>query len=156
VFLMKKDIRRRARLRLDERLARFHAPSRLTPPPKGWISAIREALGMTGVQLARRLHMRPQTLQAIEKSEANGSIQISTLRRVAEGLDCTLVYALVPHTSLEEMVQQRARAIAIGALTRVAHTMRLEAQETDDKDWEDRINAYVRDIIRDRDLWKES
>jgi len=34
------------------------------PPPKGWIRAIRDALGMTGVQLAKRLHVRPQTVEA--------------------------------------------------------------------------------------------
>jgi predicted DNA-binding mobile mystery protein A len=152
---MKTDVRKRARERLDERLAGLKPVDRLRPPPKGWIRAIREALGMTGVQLAARLGVRPQSVEALEKSEASGSIQLSTLRRAAEALDCTLVYALVPKTSLEGSVDQRARKIAMRALSRVAHTMKLEAQETGDAGMEARIEAYIRDRIKDRDLWEE-
>ena len=41
-------------------------------------------------------------------------------------------------------------------LQRVAHTMKLEAQETDDAGMEARIEAYIRDVIKERDLWKET
>lgn len=152
---MKSDARQRARQRLDERLSSLKPEDRFRPPPKGWIRAIRDALGMTGVQLAKRLHVRPQTVEAIEKSEASGSIQLSTLRRAAEAMGCTLVYALVPNSSLENAVHQRARTLAIRDLQRVAHTMRLEAQETGDAGMEARIDAYIRDSIKDRDLWNE-
>ncbi|MDX8495322.1 mobile mystery protein A [Mesorhizobium sp. VK22B] len=152
---MKRDTRQRARLRLDERLSVLKPEDRFRPPPKGWMRAIRDAIGMTGVQLAARLGVRPQTVEAIEKSEASGSVQLSTLRRAAEAMDCTLVYALVPNSSLENAVHQRARKIAIRALQRVAHTMRLEAQETGDAGMEARIEAYIRDVLKDRDLWNE-
>lgn len=152
---MKSDARQRARQRLDERLSSLKPQDRFRPPPKGWIRAIRDALGMTGVQLAKRLHVRPQTVKAIEKSEARGSIQLRTLRRAAEAMGCTLVYALVPNSSLENAVHQRARTLAIRDLQRVAHTMRLEAQETGDPGMEARIDAYIRDSIKDRDLWNE-
>ncbi|MER9594002.1 mobile mystery protein A [Mesorhizobium sp. M0244] len=152
---MKSDARQRARRRLDERLSGLKPEDRFRPPPKGWIRAIRDALGMTGVQLATRLGIRPQTVEAIEKSEASGSIQLSTLRRAAEAMDCTLVYALVPNASLEDAVKQRARKIAIRDLQRVAHTMKLEAQGTGDAGKEARIEAYIRDAIKERDLWNE-
>lgn len=152
---MKSDARERARQRLDERLSGLKPKDRFRPPPKGWIRAIRDALGMTGVQLAKRLEVRPQTVEALEKSEASGSIQLSTLRRAAEAMDCTLVYALVPNSSLKNAVHQRARKLAIRDLQRVAHTMRLEAQETGDAGIEARIDTYIRDSIKDRDLWNE-
>jgi predicted DNA-binding mobile mystery protein A len=152
---MDANARRRARQRLDERLTSLQPQDRYRPPPKGWIRAIRDALGMSGKQLAARLGIRPQTLDAIEKSEASGSIQLSTLRRAAEALDCTLVYAFVPRSSLEDMVHRRARAIAIRDLQRVAHTMKLEAQSTGDTALEARIEAYVRAMLKGRDLWKE-
>lgn len=152
---MKRDARQRARWRLDERLSGLKPEDRFRPPPKGWIRAIRDALGMTGVQLASRLGVRPQTVEAIEKSEASGSIQLSTLRRAAEAMDCTLVYALVPNASLEDAVKQRARKIAIRDLQRVAHTMKLEAQGTGDAGKEARIEAYIRNAIKDRELWNE-
>jgi predicted DNA-binding mobile mystery protein A len=153
---MKSDARQRARQRLDERLLTLKPEDRFHSPPKGWIRAIRDAIGMSGVQLAARLGVRPQTVDSIEKSEAAGSIQLGTLRRAAEALDCTLVYALVPRTSLEDAVERRARKIAIRHLQRVAHTMRLEAQGTGDAGMEARIEAYIRDMIKDRDLWNES
>ena len=101
---MKSDTRKRARHRLDERLRALQPIDRFKTPPKGWIRALRDALGMTGAQLGARIGIRPQTVESIEKSEAAGTIQLNTLRRAAEALDCTLVYALVPNTSLETVV----------------------------------------------------
>jgi predicted DNA-binding mobile mystery protein A len=152
---MRTEVRQRARQRLDERLRPLKPLDRFQAPPKGWIRAIREALGMSGVQFARRLKVSPQSVDALEKSEANGSIKIETLRRAAEALDCTLVYALVPNTSLEDAVHDRARRIALRDLGRVAHTMKLEAQGTGDADLEARIDAYIRNTLRERDLWEQ-
>ena len=153
---MKNDSRQRARQRLDERLVALKPEERFRAPPKGWIRAIRDALGMTGVQFAKRLHIRPQSVDALEKSEADGAIQLKTLRRAAEALDCTLVYALVPNSSLEGVVRERARKIATRDLGRVAHTMKLEAQETGDANLEARIEVYIRDVLKERDVWNEA
>ena len=152
---MNTDIHQKARQRLDERLLPLKPENRFTVPPKGWIRAVRDALGMTGVQFAKRLKVSPQSVDALEKSEANGSIKVDTLRRAAEALDCTLVYALVPKTSLANTVRNRARKIAIRELERVAHTMKLEAQGTGDADLEARIDAYIRLTLKDRDLWSQ-
>src|SRR3984885_14996073 len=101
-----------ARKRLDARLVPLNDDRPPLPvPPKGWVRAIRDALGMSGVQLAKRLKVSPQTVEAMEKSEAGGTIQLNTLKRAAEALDCTLVYALIPRTSLENTVNNRARQI---------------------------------------------
>jgi predicted DNA-binding mobile mystery protein A len=152
---MKNDTRRRARQRLDERLLVLKPIERFKAPPKGWVRAIRDSLGMTGVQFGKRLGIRPQSVETLEKSEANASIQLKTLHRAAAALDCALVYALVPNASLEDAVRDRARKIAIRDLGRVAHTMKLEAQETGDANLEARIEAYIRDILKERDLWNE-
>jgi predicted DNA-binding mobile mystery protein A len=111
---------------------------------------------MSGSQLGKRVGVSAQTVERIEKSEAAGTIQLSTLRRAAEALDCTLVYALVPNTSLESLVKAHAREIALRDLGRVSHTMKLEAQQTTDRDFEARIDAYIREVLKDRDLWKTS
>ena len=150
---MNSTLRHRARQRLDERLASLKPANRLEPPPKGWIRAIRDALAMTGPQFAARLKITPQSVGDIEKSEATGSIQLKTLSRAAEALGCILVYALVPKTTLEETVQTRARRIAMKDLQRVSHTMKLENQSVGDADLEARIEAYIRDVLKDRDLW---
>lgn len=156
---MKAAIRSHARKVLDDRLASATLPGpeiRYKPPAKGWIRAIRDALGMSSEQLARRVSVKSQSIDDWEKAEASGSITLNTLRRAAEGLDCTLVYALIPKTSLEDAVNSRARRMAMRDLKRVAHTMTLEDQATGDGDLEQQISDYIRDNIRDRDIWNES
>jgi predicted DNA-binding mobile mystery protein A len=153
---MKNPVKARARRRLDERLVILKPANRFDPPPKGWLRAIREAFGMTGAQLGKRLGISQQAVEALEKSEAHGTVQLNTLRRAAAALDCTLVYALVPNSSLENAVNERAREVALRDLGRVAHTMKLEAQATGDADLEARVRAYIRDTLNERDLWNES
>jgi predicted DNA-binding mobile mystery protein A len=149
------SVRQRARQKLDERLTSLKPESRFAVPPKGWIRAIREAIGMTGAQFAARLGVKPPSVVDLEKSEATGSMQLRTLRRAAAALDCQLVYALVPRTSLQQAVDERARRIALAAIERVAHTMALEDQAVNDPDLEARVAAYIREHIKDRDLWSE-
>jgi predicted DNA-binding mobile mystery protein A len=110
---------------------------------------------MSGQQLAARLEVRQQTVETIEKSETAGTVQLKTLRRAAEALDCALVYALVPKNSLDDAVNSRARKIAIRHLDRVAHTMRLEAQAANTADKEAHIEAYIRGFLKERALWDE-
>jgi predicted DNA-binding mobile mystery protein A len=86
-----------SRKHLDARFRALGSANRYASPNRGWIKAIREALGMTTVQLAKRLGVKQPSVTALEQSEAKGTIELATLRRVAEALDCVLVYALVPN-----------------------------------------------------------
>lgn len=88
----------------------------------------------------------------MEKAEVSGGISLDTLRRVAKAMDCTLVYALVPNTSLETTVATRAEALARAALTGVSHTMALEDQQVA-SDLQQQIADYIEDHISERDLW---
>src|SRR5258708_40075958 len=139
---MKIESRKRARERLDEGLGPLKPAERFRAPPKGWVRAIRDAIGMSGVQFARRLRVQPPSVAALEASEESGAIQLKTLRRAAEALDCTLVYALVPNGTLEGAVRARAHKIALHDLRRVGHTMKLEAQETQDGATDERAEVY--------------
>lgn len=155
---MKAVIRSRARKELDNRLVSadpIRPETRYKPPSKGWIRAIRDALGMTSEQLGRRVSLRSQTIDDWEKAEANGSIQLKTMRRAAHALDCTFVYALIPKSTLEGTVKSRARNIAVRELKRVSHTMKLEDQATEVDDQSARIDEYIREHVKDRDIWNE-
>lgn len=77
------------------------------PPEGGFIKAMRKRKGMTGVDLAKELKVKPQSISAIERSENEGTIRLDTLRRVSKKLDCTLVYTLVPN---EFLGKQRSMA----------------------------------------------
>src|SRR5262245_1779258 len=105
-------VTKQARSVLDHRFEEIRPVARFAPPMRGWINAIRQALGMSSSQLARRLGVKQPTVSEMEKSELRGTIQLSTLRRAAEALDCTLIYALVPNRPLDTMVRERARLVA--------------------------------------------
>jgi predicted DNA-binding mobile mystery protein A len=142
-----------ARRNLDERLASLKPVGAHMPPPRGWIRALREALGMSARQLGQRLGVKQQSVMDLEASEAQGTIQINTLMRVAEALDCTLVYALVPRTSLDEMVTARARSVARAQLVRIGHNMDLEAQGLPAAELDAQVDEFAERYVRDRDLW---
>ncbi len=54
------------------------------------------------------MKVTPSRVSQIERAEVSGSIQLSTLIRAAEALECRLVYALVPDASLDDIVMRRA------------------------------------------------
>jgi predicted DNA-binding mobile mystery protein A len=132
-------------LHLDERFRELGPVTRYNAPVRGWIRAVRKALGMTTAQLAKRLGVKQPSVIAIEQSEAKGTIELATLRRVAEALDCTLVYALIPNAPLETTVRDRARAFARLRQRPVEHSMLLEDQKVKTKDVEARLDDIVRE-----------
>jgi predicted DNA-binding mobile mystery protein A len=143
-----------ARQHLDPRLETIRPLlGTLKPPPRGWIRAIREGLGMTAAQLAKRLGVAQATLSTLELSEARGTIQLDTLRRIAAAMNCTLVYALVPAEPLEKIVQDRARSVASDQLQPIQHSMRLENQELTRNEQEKQLAEYIRDELDPRRLW---
>jgi|SRR6218665_2071934 len=118
-------------------------------PPRGWLKLIREALGRTERQQAQRLGISGPTLHKSEQSEADDRITLGQLRKLANGLDCELVYALVPRRSLTEVVQERARTI-------VAHTMGLEDQRPGADRLRKQVERRTEELLRGRwsDLWR--
>src|SRR5271156_4417735 len=134
-----------SRQNLEARFTDMRPLTRYAPPVRGWIKAIREALGMSTAQLAKRLGIKQPSLVDLEQSEAKGTIELATLRRVAEALDCTLVYALVPKKPLEDIVRDRARAFARRRLEPIEHSMLLENQTVAAKDIEMQLDEIVRE-----------
>jgi len=136
-----------SRARLDRRLKEMGPATRFAPPVRGWIKAVREALGMSTAQLAKRLRVKQPSVVAFEQSEAKGSIELATLRRVAAALDCTLIYALMPNKPLEHTVRDRARAFDRRRMDPVAHSMLLENQKAalNAKDFKARLEEIIRE-----------
>lgn len=118
---------------LDRRFNELRPFIREARPPRGWIRAIRQALGMTTGQLAKRMGVPQPRVVEMERGEAAGKVTVQTLERAAEALGCRLVYALVPIEPLAKTLDERANKIAARQLASVEQTMRLEAQEVKDK-----------------------
>ncbi len=149
------DAKALARRNLERRLAPLRKANDLARPPRGWVKAIREALGMTTAQLAERIGVAQTRVSRIEKDEVGGATTLKTLRDVAEGLNCTFVYTLVPNEPLDEMLRARARQVADKQLARTNHTMKLENQALLPRDLEIERERLVDELVRGdpRRLW---
>ena len=100
------------------------------PPKQGWISAVRRALGMTAKQLAERVGLSQPRIAKMELNENN--LKISTMKKIAEGLDCDFVYGFIPKSSLQETIKRQAHKKAEAILSSVNTNMALEDQLADD------------------------
>lgn len=152
------DMSALARRSLDRQLSVLRPGPALSRPPRGWIRAIRDALGMSAAQLATRLGVSQPRVTDIERREAHDAITLSTLRKAAEALDCTLVYAIVPNESLDQVLRARARAVADARLQRIDHTMRLEDQAMAPDDLALERERLVDELLRGdpRRLWDDA
>lgn len=117
-----------ARRELDRKFATANLESVRARPRGGWIRAIRSGLGMSQEALAVRLGVSKANVAKLERSELRDTISISKLAEIARAMDCQLVYALVPNTSLGHTVQEQAERVAATTLGYVAATMDLEDQ----------------------------
>jgi predicted DNA-binding mobile mystery protein A len=118
---------------LDKRFAALRLLTKGARPPKGWLRAIRDALGMTTAQFGRRLGVSQPRIVELEQSEVSGGVTLYTLQRAAEALGCRLVYSLVPDRPLAETVRQQAELVATRQLANLDQTMRLEDQAVQGK-----------------------
>ena len=115
---------------LDRKLKSFHTASKVVPPPTGWLKAIRVSLGMSLQQLADKLSITKQSVQEIETREKEGSITLKSLKEAANAMDMQLVYALVPKDgTLEELIERKAKELAVCIVSRTSNNMKLEDQE---------------------------
>ena len=141
-----------ARRELDRKFAAIELTEIRTRPRSGWVRAIRGALGMSQAALARHLNISPAAVTQLEAAERDGGITINRLTDVARALDCELVYALVPKTTLDDTVRARARALVARDLDYVESTMTLEDQGIG-KDQQDKIDLFAAELIRDGRIW---
>ena len=142
---------------VDSALAPFREILDVDRPGTGWIRAIREASGMSIRQLAERMGASKTTAATLERNEAVETIKLSSLRAVGAALDCDLVYALVPRTSLENSVKKRARLVAEKVVGRVSDTMDLEDQAIPVAERERQVSELAERLWQEmpKELWDE-
>jgi predicted DNA-binding mobile mystery protein A len=145
-----KERRLRQRV-LDRRLAAVRATEPVMyPTRKGWITALRSALGMSQQELGRRLGVSRQAVSQLEEREANGSITLNALRQAAAALGAHVVYAFVTDRPVMETLEARAQAVARHIVTGVHPSKRLADPETE----EARIAEVVEELLAaPRRLW---
>lgn len=105
---------------IDRQLHEIGNFGAIKTPRSGWVKTLRLAMGMSSLALGERVSMSPQGVRQLERAEADGTIALRTLARLAEGLDCEVRYVLIPRTRLVDQLLRRAqeKSVDIGGLAR--------------------------------------
>ncbi len=142
---------------LDQRFAALRPLLASPRPPKGWVRALRNALGMTTQQLAQRMGVSQSRIPELERAEVAGGITLKSLERAAQAMGCRVVYAIVPEHRLADIVHAQAALTADRQLASVDQSMRLEDQAVRDagvrNDQRDRLIEQL--LQRPARLWRE-
>ena len=129
----------------------------LSMPKEGWIRTMRKALGMSGAQLARRLNVTRSQVSQSEKNELSGVITFNTLENTAEAMGCRIVYAIVPETTVRNLVSRRARKKAVQLVNKTNVHMALESQMLDKDKRVFEVERIQQEFITEMpsDLWND-
>lgn len=145
---VKSTARRQYQAKIDS--AANAAARELRVPPEGWISTVRNALGITGAQLGRLTGRTRATISAAEKSERDGRITLQNLEALADALNCKLVYALLPREdSVDELLEKQARKKAEALVSKVSAHMALEKQALQAEERARQVELLASELLRD-------
>ena len=147
-------VARQRTAQMDDILHDVQVPLR---PRGGWLSTMRQALGMTKTQLSDRLSIARTGVNRLETNELKGAITITSLTNAAEALGCELQYVLVPHKPLGDMVAEQALKRARDKLGRINQSQALEASAMESQSLSRAVADLAKEIEvrRPADLWND-
>jgi len=116
---------------------------------------IREALGMTQKQLAKRIKISQPLLSRIEEKADNCTLK--TIIKVARALECDFLGVIVAQNSLEEMIKRQAEKKAKNILKRTYTNMAMEEQQPGKKEYDYQLNKLITELTVNPgpELWAE-
>lgn len=118
----------------------------------GWINYMRMTLGLTLNELAKRASLSKASVAQAERREVDGQVSLSTLTKMAEAMDCELVYAFVPKKDLKTLIHEKAYEKAKKTLNLADLHMKLENQKVSGDETE-RIERLAKKFIEKGDIW---
>ena len=117
---------------LDKKTSSLTNAKDIVPKGASWINAVREAIGMTAVQLAKRLGVTQPRVAKMEANEEN--LKLSTMKKVANAMNCDFVYYFKPKATFQDIVNVQAQKKAEEIILGVNLNMALENQDIDSKE----------------------
>lgn len=139
---------------LDSKLKKFHD---FEIPENGWINKIRNTLDITFAYIATKLKTSPQVIKKFEQNEIDGSITLNTLKKVADAMECSLVYAFIPkEKSFESLVDKKADKISEYISSGISNSMNLEHQKLNKSALAKHKKQMKNDLLKNnlKNLWK--
>lgn len=116
---------------------------------------IREALGMTQKQLAKRIRISQPLLSRIEENAENCTLK--TIIKVARALECDFLGVVAARTSLEAMIGRQAEMKAKNILKMTFANMAMEEQQPGKKEYDYQLNKLISELTANPgpELWAE-
>lgn len=158
-YQMKNDITSKLeRLSLDKVFDKLRSIIYVKRPNNGWIKAIRESLGMSVTQLAKRVGVGASRIYKIENDEIDNKLTLNTLENIARALNCELFYVLVPEKPLQTILEEQAKKKAEEESRSVTQSMFLEGQNLDMEDQKEFIKIQSEDLLHNRinRIWEDN
>jgi predicted DNA-binding mobile mystery protein A len=118
-------------------------------PPEGWLRTVRNALGMSGAQLARRMGVTRARVTQAEHAEVTGSVTLKSMQATAEAMGCKFVYAIVPPGRIEDIVMRQARKKATAIVGTASQHMALESQTLPNDKIAQEVDRLTEEIARE-------
>jgi predicted DNA-binding mobile mystery protein A len=122
--------------------------SKLSRPEIGWVKTIRETLGMNTRQLGKRCNVSSERIIRIESDEIEGRTTLATLEKIAEAMNCRLVYAIVPNDGMIEFIEKTAEDKAKTQLQQTSHHMALEDQKISIGSMKEQIHFLKEELLK--------
>jgi predicted DNA-binding mobile mystery protein A len=126
-------------------------------PSRGWIRAMRDALGMSAVQLADRLGVSRAAVYQLEGREVSRTVSLKQLDKAADAMDCDVFYTLVPRSTVEQTIRTQSKKKAEAKFYKANLSMGLEAEGVKDEKFVTAVSSSssFTEALTDRYLWRE-
>src|SRR5579872_1498388 len=152
---MKKIFKKMMREQIQDDLNNLDSLVKNPRPKEGWIEIIWKALGMSGLQLAKRMGSSQANIATLERREKTGNITLETLEKAADAMNFRCVYFFIPNKPIDQILEDQARLVVKKQLRSVEHSMELEHQGLSAEQKKRQEDDLVQELLQGslRDLW---
>lgn len=127
------------------------------PRDNSWIQMMRQALRMSGAQLARKMNVSRGLISNVERAELDGKVTLKKMRDYADAMDCDFVYCFAPRDKIENILKRRAIEKAQTIVDRTNKHMGLEGQALDNARTKFELDRLAAQLLEDdlSELWND-
>ena len=130
----------------------------LKTPPEGWLRTARNALGISGAELARKMAVTRARVTQAEHAELTGGVTLKSMHAMAEAMECRFVYAIIPSSGrIEDIITAQAHKKAMALVGTASKHMALEDQALPDDKIAQEVERLTREIAQEMppDFWRD-
>jgi predicted DNA-binding mobile mystery protein A len=115
---MRERERNYARKRLDLEMRSYRQAGREKNPTNGLLRAVRQTMHVPVAEIAEKMGVCKSVVLDLEAREPKNTITLKSMSRMAQAMDCKVVYGIVPNggKKLEDLVEERylANLVRVG------------------------------------------